>query len=411
MKILFISPYIPNLIRVRPYNFIRQLSKLGHQITLLTLWSDPIEKGELVDIQRYCHSVYAFELKKLRSYWNCLTVLPTADPLQSVYCWEPEAAIQVKHLIEQPEFDVIHIEHLRGAKYGLALIDKKSQLNIPPIVWDSVDSISHLFRQASNMSQAVFSRWITAFELDRTEGYERKLLNKFNHVLVTSPTDREAFLALSKNGTVTDRISVLNNGVDLNYFCPDETNKRDENTVVVSGKLSYHANINMVLFLVNQIMPHVWREKPETKLIIVGKDPAREIMALGGKPEITVTGTVKDIRPYLRRATIAVTPITYGAGIQNKVLEAMASGTPVVSTSKAVSALMAVPGEDLLVEDQPDAFAKAIIHLLNNPKKQQSLQIAGRLFVERHHDWEKITSHLEVLYNKVIEEKRIRQAV
>jgi polysaccharide biosynthesis protein PslH len=220
------------------------------------------------------------------------------------------------------------------------------------------------------------------------------------------PTDREAFLSLAGNKSMSERISVLNNGVDLNYFCPDDIVQRDQNCLVVSGKLSYHANVNMVLFLVNEIMPNVWKERPETRLVIVGKDPSRDILSLGENPQIIITGTVKDIRPYLRQATIAVTPITYGAGIQNKVLEAMACGTPVISTSKAVSALAVRPGQDLLVEDQPHQFAKAILRLLDDPEKQQSLGIAGRLFVEKHHNWDKITSQLEVMYNRVIDERR-----
>jgi polysaccharide biosynthesis protein PslH len=406
MKILFISPYVPNLIRVRPYNLIRYLSKHGHQVTLIALWSDPAEKRDLEDIQQYCHSVYAFELKKIRSYWNCLEALITPDPLQSAYCWAPEAAQQINNLINQPDFDVIHIEHMRGARYGLMLKNGKQKSRPTPIVWDSVDSISHLFRQASSKSQAVFSRMITTFELSRTEVYESKLLHTFDHVLVTSPADRQAFLALSGGDTMGDHISVLNNGVDLNYFCPDETVQRKKNTLVVSGKLSYHANINMVKFLVKQIMPHVWREKPETRLVIVGKDPPREIAALDERSEITVTGTVKDIRPYLRQATIAVTPITYGAGIQNKVLEAMACGTPVVSTSKAVAALAVVPEKDIIIEDEPVEFAKAILSLLSDREKQQGLGAAGRRFVEKNHNWDRITSELEVIYNRTIEKRR-----
>jgi polysaccharide biosynthesis protein PslH len=162
----------------------------------------------------------------------------------------------------------------------------------------------------------------------------------------------------------------------------------------------------MVLFLVNQIMPHVWRQKPEVKLVIVGKDPPREILALDEKAEITVTGTVKDMRPYLQQAAIAVSPITYGAGIQNKVLEAMACGTPVISTSQAVSALAVVPGRDVLVEDHPEAFANAIVQLLDDVRQQELLSSAGRRFVEKHHDWNVISSQLEVIYNHVIERKR-----
>jgi polysaccharide biosynthesis protein PslH len=405
MKILFISPYVPSLIRVRPYHFIRHLSTHGHQIDLVTLWSTEDEKRDLVDIQQYCHSVYSYELVKWQSYFNCLAAIPTKDPLQSVYCWAPEAARQIRQLLLKSDYDVVHIEHLRGAKYGLASINGNQKKTIPPIVWDSVDSISHLFRQASNKSKAAFSRLMTTFELGRTEAFESKLLHTFDHVLVTSTTDKKAFLNLTGSSKMGERITVLNNGVDLGYFCPDQLMNRDHNTLVVSGKLSYHANINMVLFLVNDIMPHVWQENPDTQLIIVGKDPPSEIRDLVDKPQIKVTGTVADIRPFLRQATAAVTPIVYGAGIQNKVLESMACGTPVVSTSLAVSALKVVPGKDLLVEDQPQKFAAAINGLLRDRGLQQRLSTAGRDYVEKYHNWDRITSDLEVVYNKVVHRK------
>jgi polysaccharide biosynthesis protein PslH len=405
MKILFISPYVPSLIRVRPYNFIRHLSTHGHQVDLVTLWSTEDEKRDLGEVQQYCHSVYSFELFKWQSYLNCLAAIPTKDPLQSVYCWAPEAARQISQLVSKSDFDVIHIEHLRGAKYGLFSNNGNPKAHPPPVVWDSVDSISHLFRQASKKSRAAVSRLVTAFELGRTEAFESKLLRTFDHVLVTSTTDKKAFLDLSGNSTPADSITVLNNGVDLGYFCPDESVNREKNTLVVSGKLSYHANIRMVLFLVKEIMPYVWQENPDTRLIIVGKDPPSEIRELGGKPQITVTGTVADIRPYLRQATAAVSPIVYGAGIQNKVLEAMACGTPVVSTSLAVSALNIVPGRDLLVEDQPQKFAAAISGLLRDRGEQQRLSAAGRDYVEKYHNWDRITLDLEVVYNRIIQRK------
>lgn len=403
MNILFISPYVPNLIRVRPYNFIRHLAKRGNQVTLITLWSEPDEKRDIAEMRQYCKQVYAYELTKVRSYSNCVKTLFTADPLQSVYCWHPEAAKEIVTQIQSEKYDVIHIEHMRGARYGLELVNGK-KYHRPPIVWDSVDNISHLFRQASRQSQKKTSRLITSFELRRTEAYEKMLVSRFNHVLVTSSTDREAFLSLAEDKRLWKQISVLNNGVDLVYFSPDESVTRDDHTVVVSGKLSYHANINMVLFLVNQIMPQVWLNNPEVRLDIVGKDPPREIIELGKNPKITVTGTVMDLRPYLRQAAVAVAPIIYGAGIQNKVLEAMACATPVISTSKAVSALAVTHGENVLVADTPQEFAQAIVDLLADPQKRDRIGSAGRQFVEKYHNWSTITEQLEVIYNCVLGE-------
>jgi len=398
MNVLFISPYVPNMIRVRPYNFIRHLSKRGNRITLVTLWTDSEEKKSINDISKYCDQVFAYELRKVRSYWNCVKAVLSPAPLQSAYCWQPAAAHQLARKIHGDEYDVIHIEHMRGARYGLSLMDEMNGREYPPIIWDSVDSISHLFRQAASKSQTTFSRFITAFELGRTEAYESKLLRLFQHVLVTSQLDRDAFLALPGGDSLQSHISVVENGVDLNYFCPDKTIQRDERTLVVSGKLSYHANINMVLHLVHQIMPHVWDEMPDVKLVIVGKDPPPKITALSERPEIFVTGTVEDVRPYLRRAAIAVAPIVYGAGIQNKVLEAMACGTPVVSTSLAAKALSVYPGRDIQIEDDPRSFARTVLRLLNDPSARDEIGAAGREYVEKNHNWDTITSKLELIY-------------
>ncbi len=402
LKILYVVPYVPNLIRVRPYNLIRYLSERGNEVTLVTLWTSPEEREDIELIRPYCHDLHAFELPKWRSYWNCLAALPTPHPLQAVYCWQPDAARKIRSILEENDFDVIHIEHLRGARYGL---DLRSELEgtgkaLPPIVWDSVDNISHLFRQASQESRAIFSRLVTRLELGKTEWFEARLMHEFERTTVTSPVDKEAFLALDRRRADPERIFVLQNGVDLAYFAPDADVARELETLVVSGKLSYHANVSMVLYLVREIMPLIWEEKPDVKLVIVGKDPAKEIQALGERPRITVTGTVDDIRPYLQRATAAVTPIVYGAGIQNKVLEAMACGTPVVSTPKAVSALSALPGEDLLVAQDPPAFARTVLDLLDDPEQQERLSAAGRRYVEDHHHWNVIAGHLEDVYRQ-----------
>ncbi len=406
LKILFVVPYVPNLIRVRPYNLIRYLSERGNQVTLVTLWTSPEERKDLEAIRPYCQAVYAFELTKQRSYWNCLAALPTSNPLQSVYCWQPEAAQKIHSILQEMDFDIIHIEHLRGARYGLDLLLRESGDHLPPIVWDSVDNISHLFRQASQESQSLLSRLLTGFELKKTELFEAQAARLFTNTTVTSPVDKQAFLALDREQGDPERIFVLQNGVDLDYFQPDERIQREPESLVVSGKLSYHANISMVLFLAREIMPLIWKQKPEVKLTIVGKDPSKEIQALDETRGVTVTGTVADIRPYLLRATAALTPIVYGAGIQNKVLEAMACGTPVVSTPQAISALSALPGEDLLVEQEPEAFARAVVDLLDDPEQQRRLSAAGRCYVEDHHHWNVIAGQLESVYRQARQKKQ-----
>lgn len=406
MRILFIIPYVPNLIRVRPYNLLVHLAARGHEVTLVTLYSSEQELADLDRLRTVCSAVHAFPLARWRSLYNSVAALPQSVPLQSVYCWQPEMADFLQTLLDgKHAFDVIHIEHLRGAKYGLEL--KKARTNgarrLPPMVWDSVDCISMLFKQAAGQSKKRINRWITRFDLARTSRYEGWLVNQFDRVLVTSSNDRDALMKLAPVNTSASQVRVLPNGVDLNYFRPpDGQVTKDPATLVISGKMSYHANVTMSLNFVNETLPIIWSRRPDVKLMLVGKDPTPELVSLGKNPAIQVTGTVDDIRPYLHKATLAVTPITYGAGIQNKVLEAMACGLPVVSSPQAVSALAVSPGKDLIVANNPEEFASAVVTLLDDPGLRARLGQAGRHYVEQDHLWVNIAAQLEEVYDEII---------
>ncbi|GIK57597.1 MAG: glycosyl transferase family 1 [Chloroflexota bacterium] len=400
MKILFIVPYVPNLIRVRPYNILRSLSARGHQITLLTLVSDQQDQADLEQIKPFCHAVHAVQMSKKDSIVNCLKVIPSHTPFQSVYSWQP-ALLKLAGNLDT--YDVVHVEHLRGVQYGLAL---KQQVHLP-VVWDSVDCITHLFRQAVAKSDDFVRRWRSRLDLRRTEWFEGWAINQFDHVLVTSKVDKMHLLALDNQPhTSTAPITVLPNGVDFSYFQPNPAAPTDTNTLVVTGKMSYHANISMTLHLVHEIMPRVWQHNPAVKLLIVGKDPTPEIAELNQHPAITVTGTVPDIPPYLHQATLAVAPITYNAGIQNKILEAMACGTAVVTTSQAISSLNIQPEREIAIADTPEDFSQAILKLLQDEQMRQEMAIAGYTYVRNHHNWDTIAYNLESIYTDTIHAKK-----
>ncbi len=411
MKILYLVPNVPSLIRVRPYNLIKKLASRGHQLTVLTLWSSLEDKQDLSRFTDECYQVKGVYLSRLRSLVNCLLAVPSRIPLQAVFCWQPQLSGELIALAQQsgggPAYDILHVEHLRGARYGLAIkLRKEKALQQLPIVWDSVDSIGLLFKQAAVQSKSRFSRWLSYFESRRTERYERWLVGQFDRVLITSEQDRQAILQGSPAGPANPgAVTVLPNGVDLDYFAPDPAVQRDPATLVISGKMSYHANVAMVLHLVREIMPLVWRERPDVKLNVVGKAPPREVRALGQNPAVQVTGAVDDIRPFLQEATLSVTPILYGAGIQNKVLEAMACATPVISTPQAISALSAKPGRDVLIAQEPPEFARQVLQALDEPGRRMELGLAGRRYVEAHHDWNQIAAQLEQIYLQCIAAK------
>ncbi len=408
LHILYIVPYVPNLIYVRPFQMIRGLIAQGHQVSVATLWSNEADRESIANLEKLGADVFSRSQPVTRSLMNAIAALPRKTPLQAVYSWQPTLAAALERLLMQTNgkapFDIIHVEHLRGAQYGLYVKQLRTRpgyayLKQVPIIWDSVDSISHLFRQASKSSKKISSRLITRLELPRTEKYEQMLASSFDHVLVTSHVDQSAHQT-NMADQKPSLISVLPNGVDLDYFQPVSAVARESGSLIVSGKMSYHANVTMVLYLAMQVMPLIWREVPGARLLIVGKNPGKQIKKLAENPQIEVTGTVPDLRSYLQRAAVAVAPIQYGAGIQNKVLEAMACATPVVCTPQAVTALQVQVGQDLLTADTPESFASAVINLLKDEKRRAALGQSGRAYVENFHDWKNITRDLTAIYRQ-----------
>lgn len=401
MRLLFVVPYIPSPIYIRPYTLLRTLAGRGHTIRLLTLGSRLENRANIQALEEAGVQVDVFPLPRWYALWNAGKTLPSHLPLQASYCWQPRLWQTLQNICQTsngfPPFDVLHVEHLRGVQYALRVEHTFPNL---PIVWDSVDCISHLFRQAAGKSRSFFGQWVTRLEAPRTARLERHLLHHFDHILVTSPADKQAYKDLLPEKNVHTPIHIVPNGVALDEFYPDPSQPRAPRTLVVSGKMSYHANITMVRDLVEKIMPLVWRARPEVRLQIVGKDPPAIIRGFGNDPRIDVTGTVPHIRPYLQQATLAIAPLVYGAGIQNKVLEAMACGTPVVCTSQAVSALQVENGRHLVIADAHHDFARVILTLLEQPERRATIGQAGLAYVERYHRWDSIAAQVEAIYQQ-----------
>jgi polysaccharide biosynthesis protein PslH len=393
MRILFVVPYIPSLVRVRPYNLIRALAAQGHRLHLALLQPPEDRAASVEPLRAFFEAIEVFPLSRAQTLMNAALALPSGLPLQAAYSHLPEAERRVQALAQSGQFEVLHVEHLRGA----VLADGVKGL---PCVFDSVDSITYLFEQARQHAPHWRQRLMAGLDLTRTRSYEAKIPGRFAQTLVTSPVDKQAFEKLA-GVEMARRITVLPNGVDLNYFQPSPE-PRDPATILFSGKLSYHANVAAALFLANEIMPLVWAKHSEAKLILAGKDPASSIRALAVDSRITVTGTVPDLRPLFARATLAAAPLRYGAGVQNKVLEAMACGLPVVATPPVLGALQAEPGRTLLVGENATALAEQIISLIEQPELCQRLGQAGRAYVEANHSWVGIARQLAEVYGRVV---------
>jgi len=253
-------------------------------------------------------------------------------------------------------------------------------------------------------------RTVASLEYQRTRRYEASLLGRLRRTVVTSERDRQALLKLLEdaNGGNEEReagIEVLPNGVDLEYFRPTHQLGRPFN-VVFLGKMSYHANVAAALYLGRQIMPIVWRHQPEATLTIVGSNPPKAVRGLEIDSRVEVTGYVDDVRPFVQRSAVMLCPMIYSVGIQNKVLEAMAMGTPVVVAAQAAASLQAIPGRDVLVAHAAQEFAESALSVMHDAALRAALSWRGRQYVERHHDWSAVTERLVDIYRQAITDKR-----
>jgi glycosyltransferase involved in cell wall biosynthesis len=394
VKILFLSPYVPSQIRVRPYNFIRALARRGHQITLICS-SGKGEEQALTEIRSHCAKLIHVPLTSRRMLANALRALPSGLPLQATLNLDPELLRAIRAEVAQGSYDVAHIEHLRGSalKQGLA--------NLPTLL-DSVDSISLLFERTVRSSPSWKSRLMARLDLQRTRAYEAAYTRNYDQVIVSSPEDAASLEELrSTHGHLSRRSPVvIANGVDLHYFAPQQL-ARQPGTIVFSGKMGYHANEAAALFLVQEIMPLIWARLPEAHVTIAGSSPPASVLALKHDARVEVTGFLPDLRPVIAQAAVAACPLRYGVGIQNKVLEAMAMETPVVAARQAARALSAIDGRDLLLATTAEEYAQALLTLLENQQRAAAIGVAGRRYVEQYHDWDVAAERLELLYQGI----------
>lgn len=392
MRILFVTPYVPSPIRVRPYNLIKFLS-ISHEISLVSLLCDEYEREMVHDVAKYCASVDIVPLPKRQAYRNCLTALPTLTPLRVAYYGSPGFVECIKRVVRERAIDLVHGELI---KVFPSLQNALAQANIP-FLYDSVDCISWYLQQQWSLSRNPLHKAFVYTELKKMRRYELQSLSHTDQVVITSAHDRDCLIAL---GGRPHHINVVPNGVDTDYFIPPVA-PRERDSLVFCAKLDYYPNSQAILSFCREVLPVIWGRRPQVRLAIVGNNPPQVVRDLSADSRIMVTGFVPDIRPYLGKASVALAPLQVAAGMQNKVLEALAMGTPMVVTPGACRSLQVEHGIHLLIADGIQPYSEAVLKLLDETDLAENLGCTGRQYVERNHSWMAAANTLSELYQAI----------
>jgi sugar transferase (PEP-CTERM/EpsH1 system associated) len=370
--------------RIRPLAFIRELARRGHRVTLVCLVQPEWEKSYLEEVTPYCEAVHPIHLKRTEPFPRLLGSLVTSVPLSVAYCASPSFRKTVKQLVNADGFDLLHTEFVRAAPTTV-------DLNGLPKVLDLVDCMTLAYRRSIRAAEvSLKQRAVGIFEWAKMRGYEKQIINCYDQILVSSPADRYELGS-------EQMVDILPNGVDLAYFNYYD-GKRQGAEIIFLGKMSYYVNVASVLWFYRKVFPMIREQRPDSRFVIVGRNPTKAIKALSVDPAVEVTGTVPDVRPFLRRASVAICPMVSGAGIQNKMLEAMAVGVPCVATTLACQALQVKQGREVLISDSAENFAQDVVELLGMPDKHKGLSQSARNYVERCHDWNLAGATLEKIY-------------
>jgi sugar transferase (PEP-CTERM/EpsH1 system associated) len=388
LRILFLTPRFPypplKGDTLRAYHQIRALSEQGHTVTLLSLGT-PSNLGDREEMERWCVRVLCVPLSQNRARLNMGLGLFSTMPLQVSHYKSAEFRRLLEQTLAQDNFDAIHVALIRMLPYVWKLDASRI-----PIVVDLIDSLT---LNLEDRRQTLKGPLRVAFEMEyrRVRNYERRVVQRFQALAVSSPADKEALGGRSN-------ISVVPNGVDLNRFPFHAGADRDAETLIFTGNMGYGPNEEAVVWFVDEVWPLLRQERPNVTFQVVGTNPGERVRSLANRAGVQVLGGVPDVGEYLGRATAAVAPMRSGSGIQNKVLEAMSAGAPIVATSIANRGVGAMPERDLLVADTPQRFAQAVASLLDNPQKQSELAQAGRAYVEQHFQWEEHARRLAPMY-------------
>ncbi len=387
MKIFVLTSRVPYPLekgdKLRIFHQVRELS-INHKIHLCCLNTEKIHPSAKEELSKICAELSIIPLKKKNIIWNLFLNLFSENPFQVAYFFQRNVAIKINKLIGSFNPDHIYAQLIRTSEYV------KNYHDIPKTI-DYMDSFSKgMDRRAKSAS--FFSKPIILSEARRLLRYENLIYDYFENHTIISKQDRDTIWHQHRK-----KIEVIPNGIDSVFFHPKEMKK--EFDILFTGNMAYIPNVDSVVYLVNEILPLVQKEIPDVRVLIAGASPVNKIKNMANS-SITVTGWVDDIRDAYWASKVFVAPLRLGSGLQNKLLEAMASKKPCVTSPLANNALGAINNKSILIADSAQEFSEKIIFLLRNQSAAHDIAENGYVHVINNFNWNSTTVKLERLMLK-----------
>jgi glycosyltransferase involved in cell wall biosynthesis len=391
VKILWVCPFFPyppdNGTRIREYFLLRELSN-WNEVSAFSLVQSRKELENTGDLNQFCQNVWGvLPQNKLpeaffdgkRRVKDVVAGLFLPKPQFFYGKPSPNVVNELRSHIEEENFDVVVIEHLSMSNYVWDSIGKSKQ----PLWVLSQENVESLIqKQHISLANGWVGRLRKIIYYRSFIRFESYACKRYDHVLMVSENDRRDLLKYAPS-LPPAQVSLLPNGVDVSNYDIGNVEPQ-ENTLIYNGAITYNANYDAVQFFLREILPIIQREIPQVKVKITGKTTGADLDSLPLNENVIFTGYVSDIRPVIKSSTACIVPLQVGGGTRLKILEALALGTPVVTTSKGAEGLDMRSGRDLLVADSPADFARAVIRVLYEPELRDQLRVNGRKAVEAY---------------------------
>lgn len=375
MNILYLANGFPFPLTsgyLRHYFLIKELAE-DHEITLLSMVAPSYKEEHKEALEPFTKRIQTFRSGSKGGSMPKKVIRRLKNVAQV-----DASVMEMRRAIE----DLMTTEHFDLVISGKRTMDAVSHLNIP-VVADMCDATSSRIQRSMRFASKARLPMLM-LELQQMKHAEKSFMQRAEHALFISSRDREDIL-----GNKTEGTTIVPNGVDLEFW-HRRTEVRAQNKIVFTGSMEYRPNTDAALVLIEEILPLVQKEVPDAELFIVGRDPTPELVRAGEKDDkVHVTGFVDDVRDYLDEATVFAAPLRFGAGLQNKVLEAMAMEVPVVASPLAADGLRTEEGAQppLDIVTGNEQFAKRIVQKLREAADYPEPHHAGRLFIETHFVW------------------------